>query len=58
MDLDEHAHRFRFLIRDRDGTFDRVFTAAGHPGAPDTTASAEGQRLRATLDTHRADRVS
>jgi hypothetical protein len=51
MDLDEHAHRFRFLVRDRDTmlttAFDAVLAGAGieilkiPPRAPKANAHAE-----------------
>ncbi len=51
MDLEEHGHRFRFLIRDRDAkftaSFDAVFTGAGidvvrtPPQCPQANAIAE-----------------
>jgi putative transposase len=51
MDLDEHGHRFRYLIRDRDAkftaAFDTVFTASGldvvkiPPRTPRANAYAE-----------------
>jgi hypothetical protein len=52
MDLDEHAHRLRFVIRDRDAkftaAFDAVFAAAGiqtvkiHHARPRRTRTPKG----------------
>jgi putative transposase len=57
MDLEEHAHRFRFLIRDRDAkfsaAFDAVFAAAGIIALKIPPAGAEGERLRRKVGAHR-----
>jgi putative transposase len=56
MDLDEHAGRFRFLIRDRDAKFSAAFDAAGievlkiPPRAPRANAYAERWVLTARTE--------
>jgi transposase InsO family protein len=65
IDLDEHTHKFRLLIRDRDSkftlAFDAVFAAAGiealkiPPRTP--TANAYAERWVRTIRTERFDRV-
>jgi hypothetical protein len=60
MDLDEYAHRFRILIRDRDTkftmAFDAVFAAAGIEIVKIPTG-AEDECLRRTVGPHRSNRV-
>lgn len=60
MDLEEHGHRFRFLIRDRDtkfaATFDAVFTGTGidvmhtPPEAPNAIAGSAPPAAKAPTD--------
>jgi len=61
IDLDEHAHRFRFLIRDRDAkftaAFDTVFAAAGIELLKIPTAGAESERVCRAVGTHGTHRV-
>jgi hypothetical protein len=62
MDLQEQAHRFGYLIRDRDtkftAAFDTVFVSSGIDVVKDPTAGASGERLRRTLGTHGTVRMS
>lgn len=56
MDFDEHVHRFRFLIRDRDtkfmAEFDAVLAAAGIEVVKVPPRCAAGARLRRTVGAH------
>jgi hypothetical protein len=61
MNLDDHAHRFRFLIRDRNGkfaaAFDHVFAAAGIDVLKIPPGGTESERVRRALGPHSPDRV-
>src|SRR6266545_3996714 len=60
MDLAEHAHRFRFLIRPGLEVQRRVrrgVRRSRHRRSQDPATGAEGQRVRRALGTHRTDRM-
>ncbi len=61
MDLDEHANRFKFLVRDRDTkfitAFDAVFSAAGIQVLKTPATGAQGKRVRRTVGAHGSDRM-
>jgi putative transposase len=60
MDLEEHANRFRFLIRDRAGqfteAFDAVLAAAGIEAVKIPAAQPAGERLFREVGAHRPGR--